>query len=277
MAKKLEDLLLADGWSQEELAASPLLQDARFRSSLEKSYGAVETERDFLSNWRETTANPHIADVERREIEARQETARLRELVKIAKEYGVPGVEESAPVNPNPNPNPAQPPRDENGQFVTRQFMNEYGQKFVTVQRAAMAQYVDISNEHQRLFGKPIESFESILSDMDNLPAHERGRLNLKDVWARKYNVDAKRAEIKASEQKAHDDKIRKEATDEVEKKYAMQRANPLLASPVASRQPFIPARAESGKQPWEQSRGDMRERRLNNALERQHESTRVN
>ncbi len=276
----LEEILKTDGWSDADLAESAtLLQNQRFRASLEKQYGAVAAERDFLTDWRETTANPHIAAVEAREVAARTEAARLAELVKIAKEYGVPGVENPAPASP-PNPATNQPRNPATGEYVDRAYLDTYGRDFAMGQRKAMAQYVDISNEHQRLFGQPVESFESLLSDIDNLPAHERGRLGLKDVWARKYNVEAKRAEIRAAEQAAHDKKIRDEAVRETELKYVQQRANPLLRTPAPSSQPFIPTRTgEGGKpvMPWEESKGQMKERRIGSALKSQFESEAVN
>jgi hypothetical protein len=269
----LEEILKSDGWSDADLAASAtLLQDQRFRASMEKQYGAVAAERDFLTDWRETTANPHIAAVEAREVAARTEAARLAELVKIAKEYGVPGVEN--PVAAAQSRNPA------TGEYVDRAYLDNYGRDFAMGQRKAMAQYVDISNEHQRLFGHPVESFESLLSDIDNLPAHERGRLGLKDVWARKYNVEGKRAEIRAAEQAAHDKKIRDEAVRETEMKYVQQRANPLLRTPAPSTQPFIPTRMGEGNkpvQPWEEPKGVMKERRIGSALKSQFESEAVN
>jgi hypothetical protein len=273
----LEEILKSDGWSDADLAASAtLLQDQRFRASMEKQYGAVAAERDFLTDWRETTANPHIAAVEAREVAARTEAARLAELVKIAKEYGVPGVE-----NPIAPPAAAAQPRNPaTGEYVDRAALDSYGRDFAMGQRKAMAQYVDISNEHQRLFGHPVESFESLLSDIDNLPAHERGRLGLKDVWARKYNVEGKRAEIRAAEQAAHDKKIRDEAVRETEMKYVQQRANPLLRTPAPSTQPFIPTRMGEGNkpvQPWEEPKGVMKERRISSALKSQFESEAVN
>jgi hypothetical protein len=272
----LEEILKSDGWSDADLAASAtLLQDQRFRASMEKQYGAVAAERDFLTDWRETTANPHIAAVEAREVAARTEAARLAELVKIAKEYGVPGVETpAAPAAAAQSRSPA------TGEYVDRAYLDNYGRDFAMGQRKAMAQYVDISSEHQRLFGHPVESFESLLSDIDNLPAHERGRLGLKDVWARKYNVEGKRAEIRAAEQAAHDKKIRDEAVRETEMKYVQQRANPLLRTPAPSTQPFIPTRMGEGNkpvQPWEEPKGVMKERRIGSALKSQFESEAVN
>lgn len=275
----LEEILKQDGWSDADLAESAtLLQSPRFRASLEKQYGAVAAERDFLTDWRETTANPHIAAVEAREVAARTENARLAELVKIAKEYGVPGVEVPAAAPSSPAAN--QPRNPATGEYVDRAYLDNYGRDFAMGQRKAMAQYVDISNEHQRLFGQPVESFESLLSDIDNLPAHERGRVGLKEVWARKYNVEGKRAEIRAAEQKTHDDKIRADAVRETEMKYVQQRANPLLRTPAPSSQPFIPTRSgENGKpvMPWEESKGQVKERRIGSALKSQYESEAVN
>ena len=112
------------------------------------------------------------------------------------------------------------------------------------------------------------------------LPRHERGRLGLKDVWARKYNVEGKRAEIRAAEQAAHDKKIRDEAVRETEMKYVQQRANPLLRTPAPSTQPFIPTRMGEGNkpvQPWEEPKGVMKERRIGSALKSQFESEAVN
>ncbi len=86
--------------------------------------------------------------------------------------------------------------------------------------------------------------------------------------------------EIKAAEQTAHDKKIRDEAVRETEQKYVQQRANPLLRNPAPSSQPFIPTRTgEGGKlvQPWEESKGQMKERRIGSALKSQFESEAVN
>jgi hypothetical protein len=174
----------------------------------------------------------------------------------------------------------AQPRNPATGDYVDRAYLDKYGKTFAIGQRNAMAQFVQISNEHQRLFGQPLEDFESLMADVDNLPAHERGRLGVKDVWARRYNVEGKRAEIRAAEQAAHDKKIRDEAVRETELKYVQQRANPLLRAPVSSSQPFIPSRVGDNNKPimpWEESRGQMKERRIGSALKSQFESEAVN
>lgn len=88
-----------------------------------------------------------------------------------------------------------------------------------------------LSTEHQRLHGSPFpDDFESIVRESAN------NHQSLRDYATKKYGFEAKRTEIAAAKQKEHDDKIRQETTDALNKEYAERYgSNPNVRTPIQS------------------------------------------
>lgn len=281
---RLEDILKSDGWTEEELANSPLLQDQRFRSSLEKQYQAVEgerdrwkSERDNYEQWRENTANPHIAAIERETMKARGEAAALREQLKLAKEWNLVPEDQNQPAaTPQPQNTPA---NFDQSQFYTKDDINKladgYGEGIV--------QANDLAEEYKYLYNKPlfeyaIEVDGRTLRGMTAL-RHEakQNRKNVIDYTREKFNFGNRHKEMAEQRAREHDEKIRQEAIRETESKYAQQRSNPFLTVPQNSRSTFIPgtpssqsADGKAPKQPWDELDSVKKARRIENAVKTQ-------
>lgn len=275
---RLEDILKSKGWSDADIAAAaPMLGDARFRASLEESYGALEAERntfkgrvDEYEEWREKTANPAITAAERDAQTARLDSARLREEIAIAKEYGYLTPENEAAHRA------AHPTSGSTASGVPQGF-DPKAHKLVTYddisvladrEGDAIAMASDLAAEYQYLYGKSL--FEYTSADgkrgMSALRQEaKQARKNIDAYVAEKFNFNQKRDEQRQSAQKAHDDAIRRETEEKIRLEFA-SRGNPLLSMPTASRQPFIPTREKDAGMPWDKPAGALKAERLERA-----------
>ncbi len=285
---KLEEILKAEGYTEEELQNSPLLQDQRFRSSLENQFGAVasdrdkwKAERDNYEQWREQTANPHIAAIEKEAADARLEAARVREQLKLAKDWGYISDEQQRNEAAAAAQRGSQPQSGlDASQFYTKDDINKladgYGEGIV--------QASDLAQEYEYLYGKPLFQY-SIESDGRTLRGmtalrHEakQNRKNVLDYTREKFNFNGRHKEIAEQRAREHDEKIRQEAIRETESKYAQQRSNPFLTTPQNSRSSFIPGTpgasrtSQDGKpvQPWDEMETVKKARRIENAVKTQ-------
>lgn len=85
----------------------------------------------------------------------------------------------------------------------------------------AMSNVAWVNNEHIRLHGQPMpDDFDTVLRE--STEAH----LPFRDYVSKKYGFEAKRAEIAAGKQKAHDDAIRAEATAAANKDWSERVGN---------------------------------------------------
>ena len=274
---KLEDLLKANGYTDSDIQAmAPMLTDQRFRDSVERSLNTLETERDQFKaerdtyeNWRETVANPHIAQQERIAAEARIDAARAREEAKIARELGLfpaetPGATTPAP----PNVSGTFDPKAHN--LVTRDDFEKGYAQFADAEGRAIAMANDLSAEYSHLTnGKSLYEYVGQDGKRGMTALREealRNKQQLDQYVATKFNFNQLRQQAADAAQKAHDDKIRAETQAEMAAKFG----NPMLRTPMPSRQPFIPARTADSKQPWELTAQDRRNQRLERAMQNQ-------
>lgn len=274
---KLEDLLKAKGYTDSDIQAlAPMLADQRFRDSIESSVGAVETERDQFKaerdtyeNWRETVANPHIANQEKIAAAARLEAATAREEAKIARELGL-FPEDKTPKTPaTPDVSGTFDPKAHN--LVTREDFESGYAKFADAEGRAIAMANDLSAEYSHLTGgKSLYEYVSQDGKQRGMTALREEAVRLKQPLdqyvATKFNFNQLRQQAADAAQKAHDDKIREEERGAMAAKYG----NPMLRTPMPSRQPFIPQKTGDSKQPWELTQQEKRNNRLNNALKSQ-------
>lgn len=258
----IRELLRSQGYSDADIEQmGTLLNDPRFGKAFETVQSSARDARD--AEWtklRDETWTTNLSKAEQEAQKARIEAANLREQLAIAKDYGYLGdpeaerrakeAEERAKQTQNQNNQPGFNANDP--QF------RDFAGRFAMGQGRAMAVYTDISNAHQRLFGEPLEGFESLYDDYSKMTPQQRENTSIRDVWERKYNVQAKRQEIETKRQADHDEQVRKEAIQ----KYIMDNPNaanpnPMLQGPRLSNNPFLPRTqagqgGEAPKQPWE-------------------------
>ena len=256
---KLDELLKAKGFTDADIAVlTPTM-----RETLEATYSGMETERDTLrtvnDEWQNKLSNeyqPAITKAEKIAADARLEAAKWREQVAIAKDFGYL-TEENNPAKPVVS-NPA--PTFDESKFMRTSDLGRLAQG----QGKAMAVYVDIAAEHQRLFGKPVEDF-SVLFDEFSTAAQRNPQATIRATWEAKYKVPERRAEIAKQEQEAHD----KQVADAALAKYISEHGgNPNLQMRAPSSQPFIPAKSAGDKGlPWERGTpGQLKTQRIERA-----------
>ena len=279
---KLEDLLKSKGYTDADLTSlAPLLADSRFRTTLEEQVANLETERDLFKNqvtefedWRQKTAIPKFDEIAAREAEARQESARLREEIKIARDYGyLPPEKQPPPVDPQVAraTNSAAVAQAEafdpaKHNLVTR---DEIG-RFANLEGEAIAMATDLAEEYRILYpGQSIYSYEGQNGTRGmralRLEALAK-KQNLDSYISEKFAFPTKRAEVDAKRLAEAEEAIRKDERAKVAAEYG----NPALRVPMASRFPFIPKKPQEGGQPWEKSPSELRDRRLANAIKNQ-------
>ncbi len=273
---RLEELLKANGYTDSDLnAMAPMLSDQRFRDSIERSLNTLEAERDDFKgkyetyeNWRETVANPHIAEQERIAAAARIDAARAREEAKIARELGLFPNEEPKVVPAAPSVSGTFNPKDH--KLVTEDELQRGYAQFADAEGRAIAMAADLAEEYRMLTGgKSIYEYigEGGKRGMTALREEAiRGKQQLDQYVSNKFDFQGKRRSADEARQKEHDDKIREEERSAMAAKYG----NPMLRQPMASRAPFIPPKTGDSKFPWEQLPQDRRNQRIERALQSQ-------
>lgn len=228
---ELEWLKQQSGLTDDELKSyETLMGDAKFKVMLTKlqaandsaaaDKAAAEQERLNLEKQYNEVYLPEMRKVTTDALNATGEAARLRAQLDQAQQYG---------IVPNPPAPPEQgqraPGSPDPSMFVTKadytQTRNDLG--MLTVQMN------DLNAKHFKLFGGPIDDMQGILTEVqrEQTLGHP---VNVEQVWERKYNVAAKRAEITAAEQKKHDDSVASEAV----KKFKQE--NPATGGPHTRR-----------------------------------------
>lgn len=249
MPRTAKQILMSQGYTEADLAGmNTMLSDARFCGVLEAQDAerekAVKSKEDY-DTWFNEKALPENLAVNKALAESRAREASMRELYKQAKDRGLSLQAIEAGFEPEVVP-PAggggnQPTVLDSSKFVS---LETFGDAYAKT-GDAIALANDLAWEHRELFGTRLNTRE-LLADARSQ------KKSIDQVWETKYNVPGKRAEIAASQAKAHDDKIREEERARMASEYG----NPALRAPVDSRSPFTrenkpPSQAT---QPWMQS-----------------------
>lgn len=241
-----------------------MLNDPKLRSTLEKQYGAIVTERDTYkqrdTEWqqlRDTVYQPQISRAEEEAARIRLEAAGLREQVQIAKDYGYITADQQQEADRKQRERQAlaaheyDPKRHPTFADV---------EKFAEAEGQAIALASDLAAEYAYLNGgKSLFEYEAEIDGrrMRGMTAlreeAKRSRKNLDAYVSEKFNFRGKREEMSAKRQQEHDDAIAKAATEKANLEWAQRvGSNPNLRPAVPSSQPFVPVKASDGQQPWQ-------------------------
>lgn len=260
---------------------APMLADQRFRSSMEESYGALETERNTLKGdldkwsgeWLEG-ANGRIKAAEQETISARRRASDAEEQLKIAKDWGF--IEETTrptgvtPAAPGVSATPGTPFNPKDHKLVTHDDIARYAD----AEGRAIAMGHDLSDEYRHLTGgKSLFEYEGANGGrgMEALRTEAiAAKQDLRTYVAGKFDFQGKRQAMATKRQDEHDAAIRKEAEDRVRGEMAAKFGNPNLRQPMQSNAPFIPLKPKEGGQPWEHTASDRRAGRLERAMRNQ-------
>ncbi len=269
MARKLEDVLMAKGYSAADLEAlKPLLADSKFRGALEDEFGVIEGERDKFkgeaegwASWYKDKGLPTVekalqdtqdANARAAAHEARLRTLQEQGLIKVAEGEGEP--------TPKKEPESVFDPKAHN--LVT----HEDVAKFADAEGEAIATAQDLAAEYAELFpGKSLFGYQNDNGERGlRALRHEAltAKANIRDYVAGKFKFKERRAEIDQAAAAAREADIRK---DERAKAIA-EIANPNARPPSSSRFTLLPRPAADGKQPWDNPE-ERTQARVNKAL----------
>lgn len=281
---KLEEILKKRGWTDEDLKAQEaLLANPRFRDSLESEYDSAARDRDAAlqlaeetekkwNDWRDSTAVPTIDAYAKDTMEAKAEAAALKAKLEMAEKAGfLPGGTPPDPAQPTP---PTQPTFDPKAHNVPTW---DDIKRITASEGDAIALANDLAAEYAHLTGGGTlfdYQGQNGQRGMRALRAEAmQARQPLYDYVAKKFDFQGKRTAIETKRQQEHDEAMRKEGESRVIAQYG----NPALRAPMPSRHAsMFGPKEEQSKQPWQENANDLRERRLERALQTELKSQRV-
>lgn len=268
---KLKQILLSKGWTEDQVAAA--FADSKVLEALDDIYGTVTSERDqakaLNDEWQrklDSEYNPAIAKAEKDAQAARLRTAELEEQVKIARDYGYlsgdeaerRAAEAAEEAKRRANPDNYDPRRHPTFDDVA---------KFADAEGEAIALATDLAAQYQHYTGGSIHEYETRINGqaMSGMRALRKeaqlARKPLDAFVAEKFDFEGKRKAKLAAAETERENRIRNEEREKVTREMAEKYGNPMMATPIPSRSPFMPGKSSSdGKQPWE--RGTEQQRR---------------
>jgi hypothetical protein len=222
---------------------------------------AQEREKKINTFWTEE-ATPQINSAFSEKAKAEAQAEFYRKQAESAKASGFLPADAPGFVAPNPNPGNSEPARDHNGKFVTNANPVPGSPQYLTMEQgyAAVVETAYLLSEHQRLFGEPLPDLEILMKEATQT------RSKARDIWAKKYNVEQKRADLKKAAEDAHEAKLRAEIEKNVRTEYASKYGNENTRPMVPSRFPNYAKDEKTGapdKMAWTKSdkRDKLRER----------------
>ncbi len=255
---ELEWLKQESGLSDEELKPfEAVLGTAQFKTMLTKVMGAkdaasaqvatAEQERINLENQWKDVYQPELRKITTEALEAKGEAAKAKAALEAARQYGIVPPEVNT-TDPNATP-PRAPGSPDPSQYVSRTDFDKLQYEAGT----GLAVMNDLNAEHFKLFGSPVPNMQSLIDEVSR--ERKLGHTaDIRSVWAKSHNVDAKRAEMVAADQKKHDDGIRAEVAKEFAEKHGN---NPNLRVGQVSRfSSYDPSKMPNDAKPWQKPAG---------------------
>lgn len=275
MPRTARQILIAQGYTEAELANHPLLADARFVRALEQedagreaalaqANGDLENVRGVLKrteDWYNNTAIPEIEKSRRETVASRARAAQLEAQMKAEQEMGLRRVAEDQGQQNQLPVQPQQPSNDPDPRYVT----SDHFTGVVDKVGDAMAIAADIPFEHQQLFGKPLEGgVRKLRNDYVQARKNNHFQGDIYEYWQQTHKVADRRTAIDAEAKAKAEADIR---ADE-RRKVMSESGNPNTAVWQSSRAPFARRVSNgtdsSGKLPWDSgSREDRAQQRV--------------
>ncbi len=283
MARKAKEILLARGYTEEELTSmATLLADQKFCAAIEAEANDADTHKTAAeklqadleadATWYRETAAPALTKATKDAIDAKEKAAGLEAKLQSMQDYGLLKVAEGeggkgkGTVVTDPKAVESNPNFDAS-KFVSTETFQQTASQFGNA--IAMAQ--DIADDHKELFGTRLPGGVSKLrEDYQKAVQTRRFGGSLREFYEDTYKVAAKRDEISAAARtKEIADAIAAEKT-----KWVSEQANPMTRTLGSSRNPFT-NRAQAGSatdggkggtaptKPWEKNEGERANQRV--------------
>jgi hypothetical protein len=277
---KLEDILKADGWTDADIAAqATLLNDPKFRASVEKTYGILETENAAYktenqkwADWHEKDGKELIALYEKERADAVALAGSLEARLKLAEKDGFAPKREEPNPNPNPNPAAGNEPFDAKKAGVVTW---DEAKRLMQAEGEAMALVQDLTMEYQYLTGKSLLDYTYNTQDgrtlrgMTALRAESMANKapDIRTFAETKFGFQAQRDRIAAEQKAKAEEAIRADERNKIIGQYGNPNTRPLMPS----NEPFIPRPASAeAKHPWEQPAQERTRARVERAIQTQ-------
>lgn len=275
--RTLEQVLKAQGMTDQELVdLAPSLKNPRFRASLEKEIAERDTfatqnakltaDLEGYDKWYMEELTPDYEKVRKEREDAVADAAAAKARLELYQKQGmrrqgqeqdpaaVAEADRVAREAAEATRRAAQP----GPQYVEASVFN---QAFEST-GDAIAQALDISRDHQRMFGTE-------LSMTDLRLAAKAAKMPVKAYWEQQYHVGDKRKEIEAKNKSDHEASIRADQREKDALEFGLG-SNPNIRPMGPSGNPFVLRKdATGGKQPWETPANERDQTRLKNAYEK--------
>ena len=269
----IQERLKASGITDEEIKTletagllpklSPVIEGAyTAKDEADRLAAEAKTQKEEFENYFNNEVVPEVNKVYSDAIAANARAAALEQQNVKLKEYGFlkpetgipPAITPTPPpgnngptVIPNANPVPGSP------QFVTPDQLEKMVDARASGVVDAFFTAGDLQADHFELFGTPLKGLKELADEA------RRARITPRQMWEKKFNVQAKRDEIAKKIQEDHDNKIRQET--EVRVKSEM--ANPMTRLGIPSIAARYNAKPDEARHPWKQDRVERHQERV--------------
>lgn len=200
----------------------------------------AEKKAKELNEWWSSTAQPAILESDSHRARAEAEAAKYQTYLQKMEEQGYTIPEGWKPAVTPPANTP--PP---NGNYITAQDFQRQTETFSD----ALAELVDVSNEHQALFGSPLTKMREIFNEA------KTQRKGVRQYVEEKFDYSGKKAAMAAAEKAKWEAATR---TDERNKVLAEEAAkkNPNLAPAISSKATAVVERNKGNENSWQTRKG---------------------
>lgn len=262
MAKKAKEILIANGFTEEELAApemAVLMGNAKWCKALELESERAETEAaeksrlqgelDSDLKWYQEQAAPALKKATDEALSAKGEAAKYRAqleaaqemgLLKIAGQEGANGMKSAGTDTNSPGSTTGAIQDPATGQFISRDSLGNELAPYLNQVGDVVAMAADIPLDHRDLFGAPLPGgMAGLRKEYNDARTANRFRGSLMEYWENKYKVADKRAEVSAATRQKEMDEYADAKLKEERAKWISENSNPMTRPPVSSRSPF--------------------------------------
>jgi hypothetical protein len=222
--------------------------EARIAKAIDDANASITDYKTKVDTWYNDSIMPEVERTRAEATKAAAEAARARALILSSQDEGLKRVAKDLgylidPAAPRTDPNAA--PAFDASKYVPRSELQGIAESV----GESLAQMQDMVADHMQLF--PGQRLNVTALRREALAAKK----NVFEFWEQKYKVADARAAAAAAAAKAHDDAIRKEASDAVRAEMASQYGSPDSRPLMPSQSPFA-ARPATGrdKAPWDKT-----------------------
>ena len=174
------------------------MEAAEIRKAAEADKAAIEQERQQLAQWRDGVQS-QLDDAYKQYQDSNISAATLRAKVQtIATRYGIDPkelLEGEGELPAGVQPTKGTPVAAiDTSKFLTAEHLDKRFTDLKTMDALVQAELIDLTTEHQELFGKPLKGARELVTEA------LKSNRSVRDLWQEKHGVQAKRDEIREAQ-----------------------------------------------------------------------------